>query len=114
MAANLKLRQSTRAQNFNNNYATAATPERYKSVAIELCQFPSRARQKLPIGSVVARAEFGAPGRGCSPTHDGDSIYRKHCRIAILYYEQAVTVANSQLGLEYWPKSTGLRHLDRL
>ncbi|KAJ3648314.1 hypothetical protein Zmor_020126 [Zophobas morio] len=25
-------------------------------------------------GGVVARAEFGAPGCGCSPTHDGNSI----------------------------------------
>ncbi|KAJ3655056.1 hypothetical protein Zmor_014200 [Zophobas morio] len=51
--------------------------------------------KKRAIGGVVARAEFGVPGRGCSPTHDGDSIYRKHCRTAItdMLYEQAVTLA---------------------
>ena len=54
MAANLKLWQSTREQNFNK-------------------QTMQRQRQ----------AEFGAPGRGCSPTHDGDFIYRKHCRLAV-------------------------------
>ncbi|KAJ3650146.1 hypothetical protein Zmor_021853 [Zophobas morio] len=33
---------------------------------------------------------FGAPDRGCSPTHDGDFIYRKHCSTAHLHDEHAV------------------------
>ncbi|KAJ3651413.1 hypothetical protein Zmor_017457 [Zophobas morio] len=85
-----KLWQSTKEQNFNKKL--------------------QRQRHQSAI------REFGAPGRGCSPTHDGDSIYRKHCRPALqeCLDDQVVTVAKSQLGLEYWAKSTTLRQLDRL
>ncbi|KAJ3651441.1 hypothetical protein Zmor_017485 [Zophobas morio] len=82
-------------QNFNKNpmqcgTATAA-PERHKSVAIELHQFRS-----------TARVEFGAPGCGCFPAHDSDSILSastaaQHPSITNMPYEQALTVVNSWL-----------------
>ncbi|KAJ3651918.1 hypothetical protein Zmor_017922 [Zophobas morio] len=45
--------------------------------------------RKIPKGGLVARVEFETPGHRCSHTHDGDSIYRKHCRTASLHYEHA-------------------------
>ncbi|KAJ3643640.1 hypothetical protein Zmor_026340 [Zophobas morio] len=57
---------------------------------------------KLPIDGVVARAEFGASGRGCSPTHESHAILSQahatqHASITKkrAARRQAVTVANS-------------------
>ncbi|KAJ3666576.1 hypothetical protein Zmor_002013 [Zophobas morio] len=72
-------------------------------------------RAILPIGSVVGRAVFGAPGCGCSPptTVILASTAAQHPSITKMMYEQAVTVANSWLGPGYRKKPTALRHRDR-
>ncbi|KAJ3639396.1 hypothetical protein Zmor_002757 [Zophobas morio] len=100
----------------DEGFEAAAAPEHYKNVAMNYLNFILE-HSKIPIGGVVARAEFGAPDCGCSPTHDGDSIYRKHCRTALLYYGHGVRAGcygrKLAFGLDYWAKSTALRHLDR-
>ncbi|KAJ3646885.1 hypothetical protein Zmor_024450 [Zophobas morio] len=66
-------------------------------------------QRKYPLGASQYERSLGLPVVTVVP-HDGDSIYRKHYRTVSLYYgravRQAVTVANSQLGLDYWAKST--------
>ena len=77
-----------------------ATPERYKSVATELHQFRSR-----------ARVEFGAPGCGCSPTHDSDSILSANT--AAQHTSRLLRLDQVRLGPGYWDKPIASRQPDR-